>query len=86
MFLQHEWEQVILGQDLRSEEAYLDCQRRGRGSPLSKSLRGQVWQAAQHVERGLADAGRSTHIQLADEAAGLLGSRQPPALPPCHRR
>lgn len=72
-FLQHEWEQVILGQDLRSEEAYLTCQRRGRGSPLSKSQRGQVWQAVQHVERGLADAGRSTHIQLADEAAGLLG-------------
>ena len=76
-FLQHEWEQVILSQGLRTEHAYLACQRRGRGVPLSKSVRSQVWQLAQQVERGLAASGRSTHVQLADEAAVLLGGSQP---------
>jgi AAA domain/UvrD-like helicase C-terminal domain len=80
-FLQHEWEQVILAQGLRSEPAYLTCQRRGRGVPLSKSHRSRVWQAAQHVERELTATRRSTHLQLADEAAGLLSGRQPPY---CH--
>ena len=76
-FLQHEWEQVILAQDLRTEEAYLTCQRRGRGAPLSKSQRSQVWQAVQHVERELAVSHRSTYLQLADEAARLLNGSRP---------
>ena len=46
VFLQHEWEQVILAQDLHTEQAYLTCLRTGRGRPLSKTQRSQVWQAA----------------------------------------
>jgi superfamily I DNA/RNA helicase len=77
-FLQHEWEQVILAQGLHTEQAYLTCQRRGRGVPLSKSQRSQVWQAVQHVERELAASGWSTHLQLADEAGRLLSGTRPP--------
>jgi superfamily I DNA/RNA helicase len=78
-FLQHEWEQVILGRDLRSEQEYLDCSRAGRGIPLSKVQRSQIWQAAQHVERELTRRGQFTHIQIAAEAARLLndGGRPP---------
>ena len=71
-FGKNEWEQVILAQDLRTEQAYLTCLRTGRGRPLSKAQRGQVWRAAQQVTAELAAARQSTHLQLADEAAQLL--------------
>ena len=71
-FLQHEWEQVILAQDLHTEQAYLTCLRTGRGRPLTKAQRSQVWQAAQQVTSHLAAARQSTHLQLANEATHLL--------------
>ena len=72
VFLKQEWEQVILAQDLYTEQAYLTCLRAGRGRPLSKAQRGQVWQAAQRVTIELATARQSTHLQLANEATNLL--------------
>ena len=71
-FLKNEWEQVILAQDLRTEQAYLTCLRTGRGRPLSRSQRSQVWQLTEHITAELAAAHQSTHIQLANEATGLL--------------
>ena len=76
-FGKNEWEQVILAQDLRAERAYLTCPRTGRGRPLTKAQRSQVWQAAERVTAELATARQSTHFQLANEAARLL--RQPGA-------
>ena len=76
-FGKNEWEQVILAQDLRAERAYLTCPRTGRGRPLTKAQRSQVWQAAERVTAELAAAGQSTHFQLANEATQLL--RQPGA-------
>jgi len=72
VFLKNEWEQVILGQDLRNEHAYLTCLRAGRGRPLTKAQRNQVWQVAQRVTAELAAAHESTHLQLANEATHLL--------------
>ena len=72
VFLQHEWEQVIPGQDLHTEQAYLTCLRAGRGKPLSKAQRSQVWQAAERVAAELMTAHQSTYIQLANEATHLL--------------
>jgi superfamily I DNA/RNA helicase len=77
-FLKNEWEQVILAQDLRSEQAYLACLRSGRGRPLTKAQRSQVWQAAQQVTQALAAARQSTHLQLANEAAHLLRQAETP--------
>jgi superfamily I DNA/RNA helicase len=71
-FLKNEWEQVILAQDLRTEQAYLTCLRTGRGRPLSRSQRSQVWQLTEQVTAELAASHQSTHIQLANEATGLL--------------
>ena len=71
-FLKNEWEQVILAQDLRNEQAYLTCLRTGRGRPLTKAQRSLVWQAAQQVTAELAAARQSTHLQLANEATHLL--------------
>ena len=71
-FLKNEWEQVILAQDLHTEQAYLTCPRTGRGRPLTKAQRSQVWQAIQRVTARLAAARQSTHLQLANEATHLL--------------
>ena len=71
-FGKNEWEQVILAQDLHTEQAYLTCPRTGRGRPLTKAQRSLLWQAAQQVTAGLAAARQSTHLQLAGEAAHLL--------------
>jgi hypothetical protein len=71
-FLKNEWEQVILAQDLRTEQDYLACLRTGRGRPLTKAQRSLLWQAAEQVTGELAAAGQTTHIQMADEAARLL--------------
>jgi superfamily I DNA/RNA helicase len=71
-FLKAEWEQVILAQDLHTEQAYLTCARSGRGRPLTKAQRTQVWQATQQVTAELQAAGQTTHLQLANEATRLL--------------
>jgi hypothetical protein len=77
-FLKNEWEQVILAQDLQTEQAYLTCLRTGRGRPLTKLQRGHVWQAAQQVTAELAAARQSTHLQLANEATHLLRRAEAP--------
>jgi len=71
-FLNREWEQVILAQDLHSEQDYLTCSRAGQGTPLGKAQRRQVWQLAQQVEAELRRRGQSTFLQLANEAARYL--------------
>jgi superfamily I DNA/RNA helicase len=72
VFLEREWQHVILAQDLRTEQTYLTCLRAGRGTPLSKIERAQVWQLVERVTGELAAAGLTTHTQLANEAAHIL--------------
>jgi superfamily I DNA/RNA helicase len=71
-FLNREWEQVILAQDLRTEHEYLTASRAGQGTPLGKTQRRQVWALAQQVEARLRAHGRDTFTQLANEAARVL--------------
>ncbi len=77
-FLNREWEQVILGQDLRTDQDYLTCSRAGQGTPLGKAQRRQVWQLAQQVESVLSALGRSTFLQLANEATRFLHDSDEP--------
>jgi AAA domain/UvrD-like helicase C-terminal domain len=72
VFLEREWEQVILAQDLHTEQAYLTCLRAGRGTPLGKSQRSQVWHLTERVTGELQAAGRSTYLQLVNEATEIL--------------
>lgn len=71
-FLNREWEQVILAQDLRGEQEYLTCSRSGQGTPLGKAQRRQVWRLVEEVEAGLRARNQSTFLQLANEAARFL--------------
>ncbi len=71
-FLNREWEQVILAQDLRTEQEYLAASRAGQGTPLGKAQRRQVWALTGWVESRLRALGRDTFTQLANEAARAL--------------
>ncbi|HVT66861.1 MAG TPA: UvrD-helicase domain-containing protein, partial [Trebonia sp.] len=73
-FLNREWEQVILAQDLRSEQEYLAASRAGQGTPLGRAQRRQVWLLTRRVESGLRALGRETSVRLASEAARALAS------------
>jgi superfamily I DNA/RNA helicase len=71
-FLNREWVQVILAQDLRTETEYLTASRAGQGAPLGKAQRRQVWALIRQVEARLHALGRDTFTQLANEAARAL--------------
>ncbi|MFE1961395.1 UvrD-helicase domain-containing protein [Streptomyces sp. NPDC059479] len=71
-FLAQEYRHVVLAQDLRTPEAYGDCQRRGRGSALARAQRERVWQAIARFEDELARDQACTWLQLCAEAARLL--------------
>ncbi|MGQ0837146.1 UvrD-helicase domain-containing protein [Actinokineospora sp.] len=71
-FLQREWEQVILAQALPDRDAYLACERKGRGRPINAVTRGQAWTAISAVLDNLRQSGQRTHLQVANDAADIL--------------
>jgi hypothetical protein len=75
VFLKLEWEQVILGQGIRDAAGYLAARRHGRSRPLARAQRTRVWEAIQQVTETLRQRGERTHLQIADEAAAILGAR-----------
>ncbi|MFC8616594.1 UvrD-helicase domain-containing protein [Micromonospora purpureochromogenes] len=75
IFLEREWEQVILAQGLHEPGDYLAARRRGRGVPLQPSQKVLVWEAIRQVTEKLRQLNQRTHLQLADEAARILAER-----------
>jgi hypothetical protein len=78
VFLQREWEQVILAQSLPDRAAYLACERRGRGRPITPAMREKAWAAISWVVGELRRTGRRTHLQVAADAATVLATRAEP--------
>ncbi|MCZ7423719.1 UvrD-helicase domain-containing protein [Verrucosispora sp. WMMA2121] len=76
-FLRHEWEQVVLAQQVTTREAYREATRRGRGAGLRAAQRDQVWTVIETVTGELAKRRLRTHTQLADAAAAI--ARHAPA-------
>ncbi|SEC01378.1 UvrD/REP helicase N-terminal domain-containing protein [Streptomyces sp. 2131.1] len=72
-FLAQEYRHVVLAQDLRSAADYLAATRRGRGTALGPLKRAQLWRAVEAFRGALVAKGVSTHLQVCDEAARLLG-------------
>ncbi|MES4887853.1 UvrD-helicase domain-containing protein [Streptomyces sp. NPDC096012] len=71
-FLSQEYRHVVLAQDVRHEEEYLACERRGRGSALGRAQRRRIWQAVTLFEEELARTRSHTWLQVCAEAARLL--------------
>ncbi|WP_404868242.1 UvrD-helicase domain-containing protein [Kitasatospora griseola] len=76
-FLAQEYKHVVLSQDIRSQEEYERCERRGRGSALPPSARPLVWQTVQEFTRRLAEDGLRTYLGTCVEAADLLAEQGP---------
>ncbi len=71
-FLNAEWEQVILAQGISSQVGYFKASRAGRGRPLNRRGRTEVWEAVEAFLDKLNQAKSRTHLQVADAAAGYL--------------
>ncbi|HET8931110.1 MAG TPA: UvrD-helicase domain-containing protein [Acidimicrobiales bacterium] len=74
-FLSQEWRQVVLGQGISSRDAYLAAARPGRGVPLNRRQRIEVWQAIEAFTNRLVTDGKRTYLQLSDAAAATLDGR-----------
>ncbi|MBM0255495.1 UvrD-helicase domain-containing protein [Micromonospora sp. 4G55] len=83
-FLAAEWAQIILGQMLDSPADYFKARRPGRGRPLSREARGEVWQLAERFTSWLDGRGVWTWRQVAVRAARLEANRVA-GTPPRHR-
>lgn len=75
VFLQREWEQVILAQGLHELDEYLAARRSGRGTPLQPGQKVVVWEAIRQVTEKLRQLNQHTHLQLAEQAAQVLRER-----------
>ncbi|MFE7113898.1 UvrD-helicase domain-containing protein [Streptomyces sp. NPDC057654] len=75
VFLDQEWRQVVLAQNLRTPEAYLKAARSGRGTALGPLKRAQVWRAVEAFTKELALAREWTFLQVCAEAARLLDAK-----------
>lgn len=71
-FLAQEYRNVILAQDLRSQDAYRSSLRRGRGGVLKGPGRDLVWSGIETFLGELRAAGTTTHLQMCATAAELL--------------
>ena len=77
-FLLEEWRQVVLANDVRTEDAYLTAPRKGRGRGLTKDRKRRAWAAMAHFAAGLRADRQWTWLTLADEAARLVAARDTP--------
>lgn len=56
-FYQEEWERVILAQGLTTRQEYLRAQRTGRGRPLTRPKRAQLWEVFEAFRAHLREQG-----------------------------
>ncbi|MFJ9841634.1 UvrD-helicase domain-containing protein [Kitasatospora sp. NPDC101155] len=70
-FLEAEWKQVVLAQDIRSRDEYFAAIRTGRGRRLNRPERAQVWALIEAFEHRLDAAGEVGVNQLAAQAARI---------------
>ncbi|WP_431949473.1 UvrD-helicase domain-containing protein [Actinacidiphila sp. bgisy167] len=70
-FLDAEWKQVVLAQDIRSRDEYFAARRAGRGRRLNRPERAQVWSLIEEFERRLDREKAAGVTQLAAQAARI---------------
>ena len=78
-FFRDEWERIVLGQEISSEEEYLRADRRGRGIPLDERRRRSVWRVLARFRELLAEHGLCEPDDAMREARKLIegGERLP---------
>lgn len=76
-FLQEEFVEVVMAQQITSEEQYLTARRIGRGKPIGRAQRIQIWQAISRFNQYLVKNGKWTFETVLREAAQILGRETP---------
>jgi superfamily I DNA/RNA helicase len=74
-YLLSEWQQVIIGRDIRSLASYVTSPRPGRGRRLGRPERKQMWEAVSHLTDDLSQSRVATYIQIAARAADHLAGQ-----------
>lgn len=74
-FLHEEWSQVVLGQALNSRADYFSARRVGRGRPLNRVQRGDIWRLVEQFTKRIGDANLWTYRQVAARAASIERER-----------
>ncbi|CAL9387802.1 ATP-dependent DNA helicase Rep [Nocardiopsis dassonvillei] len=74
-FLDDEWNQVILGQGIRSRGEYFRARRAGRGQRISRAQRAEIWQLVERLAMRLEEKGVWTYRQIAEAAAQVEAER-----------
>ncbi|WP_067604512.1 UvrD-helicase domain-containing protein [Nocardiopsis listeri] len=74
-FLEDEWNQVILGQGIRSRSEYFRARRAGRGQRISRAQRAEIWQLVERFTMRLEEKGVWTFRQVAQAAAQAEAER-----------
>lgn len=75
-FLQREWREVALAQNLMDLGSYLAAARAGRGQRLGSQQRARIWEALSDFELGLRSDGRWTYETICREATRILDERR----------
>lgn len=73
-FLQEEWSQVVLANQITTEADYLTTSRSGRGQRLSRPQRADVWRVVERFTQLLRAQGLITFTQLVADAASTLAA------------
>ncbi|KIQ64668.1 DNA helicase UvrD [Kitasatospora griseola] len=76
-FLAQEYRNVVLAQNLRDLDSYLEASRTGRGARLGAGRRKLLWEGVELFEQTLRDRGETTHLRICARAADLLAERGP---------
>jgi superfamily I DNA/RNA helicase len=74
-FLHAEWEHVILAQGIEQRSDYFQARRSGRGVPLDRRGRAEVWKSVEALNQRLVQDNKRSFLQLAEAAAGYLNQR-----------
>lgn len=73
-FLNDEWSEVVLGNAIVDEAAYLRVARSGRSQRLSRAQRADVWLAIEQFQQLLRAQNLYTYTELASRAASVLAA------------
>ncbi|RCW45845.1 UvrD-like helicase family protein [Halopolyspora algeriensis] len=71
-FLDQEWRQVVLAQEITTAEQYRAADRRGRGKALPPTLKDALWEVFAEFTAQLREEGYWTFEEVADTAAHAL--------------
>lgn len=72
-FLAQEWREVVLAQEVTNLEEYLAANRRGRGTPMGRKQREDLWPVLSEFADHLQSSRQWTHETICVEAARLAG-------------